>query len=156
MKEAIPDVKDIKFTNKLSKHPLCLSTFGGISVEIENSFNAIPNAFVAPVATTVAPAWVVVAPASANIAVVCLAIKAVNVLNPAFISTILSLNPPNVSMAWDRFINACSLTIVSINSLLSSPANATIDEKAWKPAIPIWVVFVNALPNLSVVFPASC
>jgi molecular chaperone HtpG len=43
MKEAIPEVKEIKFTNKLSKHPVCLSTAGAISVEMEKAMNAIPN-----------------------------------------------------------------------------------------------------------------
>ena len=43
MKEAIPEVKDIKYTNKLSKHPVCLATEGGISVEMEKAMSAIPN-----------------------------------------------------------------------------------------------------------------
>ena len=43
MKEAIPSVKEIRFTNKLSKHPVCLSTVGGISVEMEKAMNVLPN-----------------------------------------------------------------------------------------------------------------
>ena len=43
MKEAIPEVKDIKYTNKLSKQPVCLATEGGISVEMEKAMSAIPN-----------------------------------------------------------------------------------------------------------------
>ena len=43
MKEAIPEVNDVRFTNKLSKHPVCLSTVGGISVEMEKAMNVIPN-----------------------------------------------------------------------------------------------------------------
>ena len=43
MKEAIPEVKEVRFTNKLSKHPVCLSTSGGISVEMEKAMNIIPN-----------------------------------------------------------------------------------------------------------------
>ncbi|MBR1416993.1 MAG: molecular chaperone HtpG [Bacilli bacterium] len=44
MKEAIPEVKDIRFTNKLKNHPVCLSTDGAISVEMEKAMNAIPSA----------------------------------------------------------------------------------------------------------------
>ena len=43
MKEAIPDVKDIRFTNKLKNHPVCLSSAGPISVEMEKAMSAIPN-----------------------------------------------------------------------------------------------------------------
>jgi molecular chaperone HtpG len=43
MKEAIPEVKDIRFTNNLKNHPVCLSTQGEISVEMEKAMNAIPN-----------------------------------------------------------------------------------------------------------------
>ena len=34
MKEAIPEVKEIRFTNKLNNHPVCLSTVGPVSVEM--------------------------------------------------------------------------------------------------------------------------
>lgn len=37
MQEAIPDVKAIKFTNKLKNHPVCLSSEGDISVEMEKT-----------------------------------------------------------------------------------------------------------------------
>ena len=43
MKEAIPTVSEIKFTNKLKNHPVCLSAKGAISVEMEKAMNAIPN-----------------------------------------------------------------------------------------------------------------
>lgn len=42
MKEAI-DVKEIRFTNKLKTHPVCLSSIGEISVEMEKVMNAMPN-----------------------------------------------------------------------------------------------------------------
>ncbi len=37
------DVKDVKFTNRLKNHPVCLSTTGEISVEMEKVMNAMPN-----------------------------------------------------------------------------------------------------------------
>lgn len=43
MKEVITEIKDIKFTNKLSNHPVCLSNHGEISVEMEKSLNAMPG-----------------------------------------------------------------------------------------------------------------
>ena len=43
MKEAIPEVKDIRFTNKLKNHPVCLSSAGPVSVEMEKAFGAIPG-----------------------------------------------------------------------------------------------------------------
>ena len=43
MKEAVPEISEIRFTNKLSNHPVCLSTKGAISVEMEKAMNAIPN-----------------------------------------------------------------------------------------------------------------
>lgn len=43
MKEAIGDVKEIKFTNKLKNHPVCLSSEGDISVKMEKDLNQIPN-----------------------------------------------------------------------------------------------------------------
>lgn len=42
MKEAIPEVKDIKFTNKLKNHPICLSSDGEISVEMEKAMSTMP------------------------------------------------------------------------------------------------------------------
>lgn len=41
MKEALPEVKNIKLTNKLKKHPVCLSTEGNISLEMEKVLNSM-------------------------------------------------------------------------------------------------------------------
>lgn len=41
MKEVIPEIKDIKFTNRLSKHPVCLTNEGMISTGMEKTLNAI-------------------------------------------------------------------------------------------------------------------
>ena len=43
MKEALKDVKDIRFTNKLKNHPVCLSTGGNISLEMEKVLNSMPT-----------------------------------------------------------------------------------------------------------------
>ena len=43
MKEAIPEVEDIRFTNKLNNHPVCLSSAGEITVEMEKAMSAIPG-----------------------------------------------------------------------------------------------------------------
>ncbi len=44
MKEAIKDeVQDIKFTHRLKNHPVCLTSEGTISVEMEKTLNAMPN-----------------------------------------------------------------------------------------------------------------
>jgi molecular chaperone HtpG len=42
MKEALPEVKNIKYTNKLKNHPVCLSTEGKISLEMEKIMNSMP------------------------------------------------------------------------------------------------------------------
>lgn len=42
MAEAISEVKSIRFTNKLKNHPVCLSSDGEISVEMEKAMNAMP------------------------------------------------------------------------------------------------------------------
>lgn len=42
MKDNLPEVKNIKFTNKLKNHPVCLSTEGNISLEMEKVLNAMP------------------------------------------------------------------------------------------------------------------
>ena len=42
MQESIPDVKAIKFTNKLKNHPVCLSSEGDISVEMEKTMKNMP------------------------------------------------------------------------------------------------------------------
>lgn len=43
MKEALPEVKNIKFTNKLKNHPVCLSTEGAISLEMEKIMKSMPT-----------------------------------------------------------------------------------------------------------------
>ena len=43
MKEALPEVSDIKFTNKLKNHPVALTSEGGISIGMEKALNMIPN-----------------------------------------------------------------------------------------------------------------
>ena len=44
MKNAIKDeVQDIRFTHRLKNHPVCLSSEGAISVEMEKTLNAMPN-----------------------------------------------------------------------------------------------------------------
>lgn len=43
MKEALTDVKSIKFTNKLKNHPVCLSTEGNISLEMQKIMNSMPT-----------------------------------------------------------------------------------------------------------------
>lgn len=44
MKEALPDeVVNVRFTNKLSNHPVCLTTEGDVSVEMQKVINAMPN-----------------------------------------------------------------------------------------------------------------
>ena len=37
------NITDIKFTNRLKNHPVCLTTEGDISVEMEKVLNALPN-----------------------------------------------------------------------------------------------------------------
>ena len=36
-------VKEVKFTNKLKNHPVCLTSVGEISVEMEKVMNAMPT-----------------------------------------------------------------------------------------------------------------
>ena len=36
-------ISDVKFTSRLNNHPVCLSTIGEISVEMEKALNAIPS-----------------------------------------------------------------------------------------------------------------
>ncbi len=46
MKEALKetlDVEEVRFTSKLNNHPVCLSTTGAISVEMEKVMNAMPT-----------------------------------------------------------------------------------------------------------------
>ncbi len=42
MKESL-DVKEVKFTSRLTNHPVCLSSTGQISVEMEKVMNSMPN-----------------------------------------------------------------------------------------------------------------
>ena len=45
MKESIGDkVNSVRFTNKLKKHPVCLTSEGGISLEMEKTLNSMPGA----------------------------------------------------------------------------------------------------------------
>ena len=43
MKDAIKDVKEVRFTNKLKTHPVCLTSEGEISLEMEKVINAMPT-----------------------------------------------------------------------------------------------------------------
>ncbi len=43
MKEAISDVSTVRFTNKLKNHPVCLSSEGEITIEMEKVINAMPT-----------------------------------------------------------------------------------------------------------------
>lgn len=44
MKESIGDkVNAVRFTNKLKKHPVCLTSEGGISLEMEKTLNSMPG-----------------------------------------------------------------------------------------------------------------
>ncbi len=43
MKKLLKDVSDVKFTNKLKNHPVCLSTKGDVSIEMQKVFAAMPN-----------------------------------------------------------------------------------------------------------------
>lgn len=45
MKKAIGDsVHEVRFTNRLNSHPVCLSSDGAISIEMEKVLNSMPNA----------------------------------------------------------------------------------------------------------------
>ena len=43
MQEQIPEVSKVCFTNRLKDHPVCLTTEGAISVEMQKVINALPN-----------------------------------------------------------------------------------------------------------------
>lgn len=45
MKDVLKDnnINDIKFTNRLKKHPVCLTTEGDVSLEMQKVLNALPN-----------------------------------------------------------------------------------------------------------------
>jgi len=43
MKESIQDIKNIRFTNRLKNHPVCLTSEGELSIEMEKVMNAMPT-----------------------------------------------------------------------------------------------------------------
>ena len=43
MASEIKDVSEVKFTNKLKKHPVCLTSKGDVSIEMQKVFDAMPN-----------------------------------------------------------------------------------------------------------------
>lgn len=44
MKEALnEEVQDVRFTHKLKKHPVCLTSEGALSIGMEKTINAMPN-----------------------------------------------------------------------------------------------------------------
>jgi len=43
MKENLNDIQEVKFTNRLKNHPVCLSSTGALSIEMEKVMNAMPN-----------------------------------------------------------------------------------------------------------------
>ncbi len=43
MKESLTDISEIKFTNRLKSHPVCLSSTGALSIEMEKVMNAMPT-----------------------------------------------------------------------------------------------------------------
>ena len=43
MCEKIGEVKEVRFSNKLKTHPVCLTTKGDVSIEMQKVFDAMPN-----------------------------------------------------------------------------------------------------------------
>ena len=43
MKEALPEVKGVKYTNKLTNNPVCLTAEGEVSIEMEKVINRMPG-----------------------------------------------------------------------------------------------------------------
>jgi len=43
MKDIIKDVSEVKFTNRLKKYPVCLTTKGDVSIEMQKVFDSMPN-----------------------------------------------------------------------------------------------------------------
>ena len=43
MKDEIKEVSEVKFTNKLKKHPVCLTSKGDVLIEMQKVFDAMPN-----------------------------------------------------------------------------------------------------------------
>lgn len=43
MSSILGDVKEVRFSNKLKSHPVCLTTKGDVSIEMQKVFDAMPN-----------------------------------------------------------------------------------------------------------------
>lgn len=43
MKDAIGDVSEVRFTNRLKNHPVCLVSSGDVTIEMEKVINAMPT-----------------------------------------------------------------------------------------------------------------
>ena len=43
MQEEIKEVSEVRFSNKLKSHPVCLTTKGDVSIEMQKVFDAMPN-----------------------------------------------------------------------------------------------------------------
>ena len=43
MSELLDEVKEVRFSNKLKSHPVCLTTKGDVSIEMQKVFDAMPN-----------------------------------------------------------------------------------------------------------------
>lgn len=43
MKETLPDIKEVRFTNRLKTHPVCLVSSEGVSFEMEKVLNQMPD-----------------------------------------------------------------------------------------------------------------
>lgn len=43
MAEMLDEVEEVKFSNKLGKHPVCLTSKGDVSIEMQKVFDAMPN-----------------------------------------------------------------------------------------------------------------
>ena len=43
MTEKLEEVSEVRFSNKLKSHPVCLTTKGDVSIEMQKVFDAMPN-----------------------------------------------------------------------------------------------------------------
>ena len=43
MSDSLEEVKEVRFSNKLKSHPVCLTTKGDVSIEMQKVFDAMPN-----------------------------------------------------------------------------------------------------------------
>ena len=43
MKDELKEVSEVKFTNNLSSHAVCLKTQGDVSIEMQKVFDSMPN-----------------------------------------------------------------------------------------------------------------